>query len=79
MIKFDSGISVVWHTSFFLYSSVFPKGDKRLFQTLFLPAVYFVSLNKNSLIPACFCANQSLHCYYKHPEIVDLLDSSSKL
>lgn len=48
MIKFDSGIGVVWHNSCVLYSSIFPKGDRRLFQTLFLPSVHFVSLNKNT-------------------------------
>lgn len=75
MIKFDSGIGV-WHTCCFLHSSDFPKEDKRLFQTQFLPAVHFVNLIKKSLTPAHFDVNQSLHYYYKHSEITDLLNSS---
>lgn len=79
MIQLDLGISAVWHTSGLLYSSVFPKGDERLFQMLFLPAVHSVSLNQNLLTPVCFGLNQSLHCYFKHLEIIDLLNFSSKL
>lgn len=64
MIWLDLGLSAVWHTSGLLYSSVFHKGDERLFQMLLLPAVFSVSLNQSPLTPVCFGLNQSLHGYY---------------
>lgn len=71
MIQLDLGLSAFWYTSGFLYSSAFPKGNAKLFQMLFLPAVHSVSLNQNPLTPKSLGLNQSLHYYFKLPEIID--------
>lgn len=46
IMQLDLRISAIWHSSSFLYNSVFPKGDERLFQILLSPAVHYVSLNQ---------------------------------